>query len=59
MSMRDALEQEMLQEGDDVRRVLIGVLEEEQSKIDRKKPLGIVKAIRKIIAVEAARDESR
>ena len=56
MSMRDALEQEMLQEGEDVRAVLIRVLQEEQARIDMKTPVGIVKAVKKIVSDESARN---
>ena len=58
MTMRETLEQQMKLEGEDVRRVLIRVLQEEQSKIDMKNPIGIVKAVKTIVIEEAAKEGS-
>jgi hypothetical protein len=58
MTMREMLEQQMKLEGEDVRRVLIRVLQEEQSKIDMKTPIGIIKAVKTIVIEEAAKEGS-
>lgn len=54
MSIRDLLESQMAEHGEDVRHVLIRVLQEEQARIDMKSPVGIVKAVQKIVSEEAA-----
>jgi hypothetical protein len=57
MTMRETLEQQMKLEGEDVRRVLIRVLQEEQSRIDMKTPVGIIKAVKTIVIEEVAMEE--